>query len=57
MNPQTSIKTSSLSNGENKETTLEHTAMEPDTAMDAYHEGMKKGEKHAAELWDSEDKR
>ena len=57
MNPQTTIKTSSLTDGESKESILEHTAMEPDTAMAAYHEGMMNGEKHAAELWDSEDKR
>lgn len=56
MIPQTSIKTPSLTDGESKESPLEHTAMEPDTAMAAYHEGMKKGEKHAAELWESEDK-
>lgn len=57
MNPKTSLKTSSLTDGEHKETTLEHTAMDPDTAMAAYHDGIKKGETHAAELWDSEDKR
>ena len=57
MNPQTTIETSSLADGENKESILEHTAMDPDTAMAAYHDGIKKGETHAAELWDSEDKR
>ena len=54
MNHQMSL---SPTDCEHKEITLEHAEMDADTAVAAYHEGLKKGEKHAAELWDSEGQR